>query len=100
MIQQAADRVGLVIFRESSLVLSPMTLDYQALGDLVGRVNDVNLPDGTAIGVGLSESLNLLRDSKARRSRMNARTISTLTCTALSLRSTVANIATPCSVNA
>ena len=32
------DRVGLVIFRESSLVLSPMTLDYQALGDLVGRV--------------------------------------------------------------
>ena len=31
---------------------------------------------------------------------MKARTISTLTCTALSLRSTVANIATPCSVKA
>ena len=60
------DRVGLVIFRESSIVLSPMTLDYQALGDLVGRVSDVNLPDGTAIGVGLSDALNLLRDSKAR----------------------------------
>ena len=60
------DRVGLVIFRESSMVLSPMTLDYQALSDLVARVNDVNLPDGTAIGVGLSDALNLLRDSKAR----------------------------------
>src|SRR4051794_10550975 len=60
------DRVGLVIFRESSIVLSPMTLDYEALGDLVGRVGDVNLPDGTAIGVGLSDALNLLRDSKAR----------------------------------
>lgn len=60
------DRVGLVIFRESSLVLSPMTLDYDALSGLVGRVNDVNLPDGTAIGVGLSDALNLLRDSKAR----------------------------------
>jgi Ca-activated chloride channel family protein len=60
------DRVGMVIFRESSLVLSPMTLDYDALGELVGRVNDVNLPDGTAIGVGLSDGLNLLRDSRAR----------------------------------
>jgi Ca-activated chloride channel family protein len=43
-----------------------MTLDYEALGGLVGRVNDVNLPDGTAIGVGLSDGLNLLRDSRAR----------------------------------
>jgi Ca-activated chloride channel family protein len=60
------DRVGLVIFRETSLVLSPMTLDYEALGELVTRVNDVNLPDGTAIGVGLSEALNVLRDSRAR----------------------------------
>jgi len=60
------DRVGLVIFRESSLVLSPMTLDYEALGELVGRVEEVNLPDGTAIGVGLSDALNVLRDSRAR----------------------------------
>ena len=49
-----------------SLVLSPMTLDYQALDDLVGGVNEVNLPDGTAIGVGVGGRLNLLRDSKAR----------------------------------
>src|SRR5205814_1231385 len=60
------DRVGLVIFRETSVVLSPMTLDYDALSQLVGKVNDVNLPDGTAIGVGLSDALNLLRDSRAR----------------------------------
>jgi Ca-activated chloride channel homolog len=60
------DRIGLVIFREDSLVLSPLTLDYDALSRLLGDVNQVNLSDGTAIGVGLSDALNLLRESRAR----------------------------------
>jgi Ca-activated chloride channel homolog len=60
------DRLGLVIFRSASLVLSPMTLDYDALTGMVEQVQRVNLPDGTAIGVGLSDALNLLRDSRAR----------------------------------
>jgi Ca-activated chloride channel family protein len=60
------DRLGLVIFREMSLVLSPLTLDYTALTQLVDGVEQVNLPDGTAIGVGLADALNLLRESRAR----------------------------------
>jgi Ca-activated chloride channel family protein len=60
------DRIGLVIFRNESLVLSPPTLDYEALTRLVGAAQDVNLDDGTAIGLGLSEGVNLLRESKAR----------------------------------
>ena len=60
------DRVGLVIFRSSSLVLSPLTLDYDALDQIVQQVGEINLPDGTAIGVGLSDALNLLRESRAR----------------------------------
>jgi Ca-activated chloride channel family protein len=60
------DRIGLVIFRSSSLVLSPLTLDYDALRALLQSVNDVNLTDGTAIGVGLADGLNLLRESRAR----------------------------------
>ena len=60
------DRLGLVIFRSESLVLSPLTLDYDALKRLVQGVDEVNLSDGTAIGTGLSEGLNLLRDSRAR----------------------------------
>lgn len=60
------DRLGLVIFRERSLVLSPLTLDYDALKLLVDRAEDVNLPDGTAIGSGLADALNLLRESRAR----------------------------------
>lgn len=60
------DHLGLVIFRESSLVLSPLTLDYDALSQLVDGVEQVNLLDGTAIGGGLADGLNLLRDSRAR----------------------------------
>ena len=60
------DRVGLVIFRDRSLVLSPLTLDYEALRALVDRRRAGQPPDGTAIGVGLSDGLNLLRDSRAR----------------------------------
>lgn len=60
------DRIGLVIFREDSLVLSPLTLDYDALKRLLNDVDKVNLADGTAIGIGLSDGLNLLRESRAR----------------------------------
>ncbi|MPZ49663.1 MAG: VWA domain-containing protein [Dehalococcoidia bacterium] len=60
------DRLGLVIFRSDGLVLSPLTLDYDALRALVADVEQVNLSDGTAIGTGLAEGLNLLRESRAR----------------------------------
>jgi Ca-activated chloride channel family protein len=60
------DQIGLVIFRDESLVLSPLTLDYDALKGLVDQAQQVNLPDGTAIGLGVGEGLNLLRESKAR----------------------------------
>ncbi len=60
------DRLGLVVFRDQSLVLSPLTLDYNALLGLVPQLDSINLPDGTAIGLGLADGVNILRDSKAR----------------------------------
>jgi Ca-activated chloride channel family protein len=60
------DRIGLVVFRDRSLVLSPLTLDYDSLAGLVDGVDKINLTDGTAIGSGLGDALNLLRESKAR----------------------------------
>ncbi len=61
------DRVGLVVFRAEARVLSPLTLDYKALAQLVDEA-DKNQPleEGTAIGLGLVTSLNVLRDSHAR----------------------------------
>ena len=60
------DRIGLVIFQSRSLTLSPLTLDHNALTRAVRDVHAGLLPDGTAIGLGLSEALNLLRNSEAK----------------------------------
>ncbi|RLT35779.1 MAG: VWA domain-containing protein [Chloroflexi bacterium] len=60
------NRVGLVIFQSRSLVMSPLTLDHDALRNTVKTVQPGLLPDGTAIGLGLAEALNLLRASDAR----------------------------------
>jgi Ca-activated chloride channel family protein len=60
------DRAGLVIFQGRALVMSPLTLDHAALKRTVSQTSSDLLPDGTAIGMGLSEALNLLRDSPAR----------------------------------
>lgn len=60
------DRVGMVIFESESRVVSPLTLDYRALEQIVTRVNNGLLPDGTAIGLGIADSVNLLRESRAK----------------------------------
>jgi Ca-activated chloride channel family protein len=59
------DRIGLVVFQEDALPLSPPTLDYAALDSVVASVKTGLLSDGTGIGVGLAASLNMLRDSTA-----------------------------------
>lgn len=64
--QRKNDRVGFVAFESESRVMSPLTLDYRALEQIVGKVDNGLLPDGTAIGLGIADSVNLLRDSRAR----------------------------------
>lgn len=59
------DRVGVVVFRGSSLALSPLTTDYAALHASVENAGSIHLDDGTAIGVALGQSVNLLRVSSA-----------------------------------
>ena len=60
------DRIGLVIFQSRALTLSPLTVDQAAIATAVENARSGLLPDGTAIGLGLAESLNLLRDSPAK----------------------------------
>jgi Ca-activated chloride channel family protein len=60
------DRVGLVIFQSRSLVMSPLTVDRAAVQQTVSKLEPGLLPDGTAIGLGLAEALNLIRGSEAR----------------------------------
>lgn len=59
------DRVGLVVFQGTTLTLSPLTSDYGALAQDVKDAARIRLADGTAIGVAIGESVNLLRGSGA-----------------------------------
>lgn len=60
------DRIGLVIFSKHSITISPLTTDHKALTRLVGRVEMGMMEDGTAIGVGLANAVNRLRESEAK----------------------------------
>lgn len=61
------DRAGLVVFASEALILSPLTLDHQAVRHLVEPLEAGQLVGGaTAIGTGLATGLNVLRDSAAK----------------------------------
>ncbi len=60
------DRVGLVVFQSRALTLSPLTLDQEAIKQRIATLKPGLIQDGTAIGLGVSESLSLLRDSPAK----------------------------------
>lgn len=61
------DRVGVVLFAGEAMVLSPLTLDYEATEQLIAPIRaGAPLKDGTAIGTGLATAVNVLRPSTAR----------------------------------
>lgn len=60
--KRPADRIGLVAFAGRAYIASPMTLDHDFLLQNLERLNMNTIEDGTAIGSGLSASLNRLRD--------------------------------------
>ena len=59
------DRVGLVVFQGATITLSPLTTDYTALAQMLRDAPRIRLTDGTAIGVAIGQSVNLLRSSTA-----------------------------------
>ncbi len=62
-----SDRTGLVVFGSDALLLSPLTLDHEAVQKLAEPLEPGRLVGGaTAIGTGLATGLNVLRDSAAR----------------------------------
>jgi len=59
------DRVGVVVFQQEALAISPPSLDYEALDSIIEGLESGLLTDGTGIGVGLGSALNMLQDSTA-----------------------------------
>jgi Ca-activated chloride channel homolog len=60
------NRVGLVIFQARALTLAPITDDLAAIRSRIGTLHPGLIQDGTAIGLGLSEAVSLIKDSPAR----------------------------------
>ncbi len=64
--RRRSDRIGLVVFAGRSLTKSPPTTDMALLLRQLDDVKLDMLPDGTAIGLGLSTALQRLRHSQAK----------------------------------
>jgi len=65
--RRKSDRIGVIVFGKSAFVLSPQTLDYQLLDQLVARM-ELKIIDesGTAIGDALGAAVARLRHSSAK----------------------------------
>ena len=60
------DNIGLVIFAGESFTQCPLTTDHGVLLSLLHEVKYGMIEDGTAIGLGLANSVNRLKDSKSQ----------------------------------
>ncbi|MEI7926622.1 MAG: VWA domain-containing protein [Chloroflexota bacterium] len=60
------DRVGLVIFQARALTLAPLSGDLAAIRSRIGTLQPGLLNDGTAIGLGLSEAIGVIKESPAK----------------------------------
>lgn len=59
------DNIGLVIFAGESFTQCPLTTDHGVLLSLLHEVKYGMIEDGTAIGLGLANAVNRLKDSKS-----------------------------------
>lgn len=60
------DNIGLVVFSGESFTQCPLTTDHAVLVNLFNAVKYGLIEDGTAIGLGLANSINRLKESKAK----------------------------------
>lgn len=68
---RVSDQIGLVVFAGQSFTQCPLTLDYDLLKQLLGRVKielvtEGMIEDGTAIGMAIANGVNRLRASQAK----------------------------------
>lgn len=60
------DNIGLVVFARESFTQCPLTIDHAVLINLFNGVKYGLIEDGTAIGLGLANAVNRIKDSKAK----------------------------------
>lgn len=64
--KRTGDRIGIVVFAGRSLTKAPLTSDHQMLQFLLDSIELNTLPDGTAIGLALTNAAARLKDSAAK----------------------------------
>lgn len=67
--QRVYDRIGLAVFAREAFSQSPLTIDHAVLSRLLEQVKlapELQLDDGTAIGLGLATAANMLKESNAK----------------------------------
>jgi Ca-activated chloride channel family protein len=67
--RRSYDQIGLVVFASNAFSQSPPTTDHNVLLRLLDRVElstDLGIDDGTAVGMGLANAGNMLKDSDAK----------------------------------
>ncbi len=60
------DKMGLVVFAGESFTQCPLTTDQSVLINLFKAIPQIELEDGTAIGMGLSTAIARIKDSDAK----------------------------------
>ncbi|MBR6310203.1 MAG: VWA domain-containing protein [Paludibacteraceae bacterium] len=60
------DAIGLVVFSSESFTQCPMTSDHTALINLMQSVRSGIIEDGTAIGLGLANAINRIKDCEGK----------------------------------
>ena len=66
ILERPQDRIGLVVFAGESFTQCPLTTDQAVLVNLLREVQRGMIQDGTAIGLGLANAVNRLKDSPAK----------------------------------
>ncbi len=66
ILERPQDKIGLVIFAGESFTQCPLTTDQAVLVNLMREGQSGMIEDGTAIGLGLANAVNRLKDSPAK----------------------------------
>lgn len=66
ILERPQDKIGLVVFSGESFTQCPLTTDQAVLVNLLREVKSGMIEDGTAIGLGLANAVNRLKDSPAK----------------------------------
>ncbi len=63
---RTTDGIGLVIFSREAFTQCPLTIDYSVLRNLLADIKTGMIEDGTAIGNGIANAINRLKDSDTK----------------------------------